>query len=257
MGEFMKMETGEVAGVATLRLDRPKVNALSVPLLLELADCVSELTQRSDIRAVVLWGGTKAFSAGAELNELSQDDGDSVGDQISGVFERLEALPQITISAINGYALGGGCELAMATEFRLLGEKAVLGLPEILLGIIPGGGGTQRLTRLVGITKAKELIYSGRRIPAAEALEIGLASAVYPDDQVYSEALKLAATYAAGPAALRQAKRAITEGSELPLKDALKLESEAFAASLETEDARIGIASFFESGPGKATFTGK
>ena len=259
MGEFVRIETSEAEGVATLRLDRPKVNALNAQVVAEIHEAADELTGRSDIRAVVVWGGPRVFAAGADITEFPGLDANRARDltqRINDAFRALEALPQITICAVNGYALGGGCELAMAAEFRLVGEGAVLGQPEILLGIIPGGGGTQRLTRLVGITKAKELIYTGRNVKADEAVAIGLASAVYPDDQVYDEAVALAARYAAGPAALTLAKRAILDGLALPLDEALALEVEAFAACFDTEDARIGVASFLENGPGKAVFTG-
>ena len=259
MGEFVRIETGDAEGVATLRLDRPKVNALNAQVVAEIHEAAGELAGRSDIRAVVVWGGPRVFAAGADITEFPGLDATSARDltqRINDAFRALEALPQITICAVNGYALGGGCELAMAAEFRLVGEGAVLGQPEILLGIIPGGGGTQRLTRLVGITKAKELIYTGRNVKADEAVAIGLASAVFPDDQVYDEAVALAARYAAGPAALTLAKRAILDGLALPLDEALALEVEAFAACFDTEDARIGVASFLENGPGKAVFTG-
>ena len=259
MGEYVRIETGDAEGVATLRLDRPKVNALNAQVVAEIHEAADELAGRSDIRAVVVWGGPRVFAAGADITEFPGLDPNSAREltqRINDAFRALESLPQITICAINGYALGGGCELAMAAEFRLVGEGAVLGQPEILLGITPGGGGTQRLTRLVGITKAKELIYTGRTVKADEAVAIGLASAVYPDDQVYDEAVKLAARYASGPAALTLAKKAILDGLALPLDEALALEVEAFAACFDTDDAYIGVASFLENGPGKAEFTG-
>ncbi len=259
MGEFVRIETGAAEGVAILRLDRPKVNALNELVVNELHQAADELAGRTDIRAVVIWGGPKVFAAGADIKEFSGMDPDRARDlsqRINGAFRAIESLPQITICAVNGYALGGGCELAMAAEFRLVGESAVLGQPEILLGIIPGGGGTQRLSRLVGITKAKELIYRGRTVKADEAVAIGLASAAYPDDEVYDQAQKLAARYAAGPAAITLAKKAILDGCSLPLDEALEVEVEAFAACFETEDAAVGVASFLENGPGKAEFTG-
>ncbi len=259
MGEFVRIETGTADGVATLRLDRPKVNALNAQVVAELHQAADELAGRSDIRAVVVWGGPKVFAAGADITEfsgMSIEDAQDLSQRINDAFWALESLPQITICAINGYALGGGCELAMAAEFRLVGESAVLGQPEILLGLIPGGGGTQRLSRLVGITKAKELIYSGRMVKAEEAVTIGLASALHPDDELYDEAVKLAARYAAGPAAIALAKKAILDGYFLSLDDALEVEVEAFAACFDTDDAHIGVASFLDSGPGKAEFTG-
>ena len=259
MGEFVRIETGAADGVATLRLDRPKVNALNAQVVAELHQAADELAGRSDIRAVVIWGGPRVFAAGADITEfsgMSSEDARDLSQRINDAFRALESLPQITICAINGYALGGGCELAMAAEFRLVGEGAVLGQPEILLGLIPGGGGTQRLSRLVGITKAKELIYTGRNVRADEAVAIGLASAVHPDDELYDEAVKLAARYASGPAAITLAKQAILDGYFLSLDEALEVEVEAFAACFGTDDAHIGVASFLESGPGKAEFTG-
>ncbi len=260
MGEFVRVETGEVPGVATLRLDRPKANALNTQVLAELHQAVNELSVMTDVRSVVIWGGPRMFAAGADIGEftgMGVDEGRDLSRRFNAAFRAVELLPQITICAVNGYALGGGCELAMAAEFRLIGEGAVLGQPEINLGIIPGGGGTQRLSRLVGITKAKELIYSGRNVWADEAVSIGLASAVYPDDEVYDEAVKLAARYCSAPAAIAMAKRAILEGLALPLDEALNVEVEAFAACFATDDAGIGVASFLESGPGRAKFTGK
>ena len=259
MGEFVRIETGAAEGVAVLRLDRPKVNALNAQVVAELHQAADELAGRSDIRAVVIWGGPRVFAAGADINEFSGMSAEGALDlsrRINAAFRALEQLPQITICAVNGYALGGGCELAMAAEFRLVGESAVLGQPEILLGLIPGGGGTQRLSRLVGITKAKELIYTGRNVGADEAVAIGLASAVFPDDELYDEAVKLASSYASGPAAVSLAKRAILDGYFLSLDEALEVEVAAFAACFDTDDAHIGVASFLESGPGKAKFTG-
>lgn len=260
MLEFVRIETDGPPGVATLRLDRPKANALNAQVLAELHQAVNELSVMTDIRAVVIWGGPRVFAAGADISEftgMGADEGRDLAQRFNAAFRAVELLPQITICAVNGYALGGGCELAMAAEFRLIGEGAVLGQPEIKLGIIPGGGGTQRLSRLVGITKAKDLIYSGRNVWADEAVAIGLASAAYPDDEVYDEAVKLAARYCSAPAAITMAKQAILEGSALPLDEALDVEIEAFAACFDTDDARIGVASFLERGPGNAKFTGK
>ncbi|MDE0065796.1 MAG: enoyl-CoA hydratase-related protein [Acidimicrobiaceae bacterium] len=260
MGEFIRIETGEVPGVATLRLDRPKANALNAQVLAELHQAVDELSEMTSVRAVVIWGGPRVFAAGADIGEFSGmgvNDGRDLARRFNAAFRAVELLPQVTICAINGFALGGGCELAMAAEFRLIGEGAVLGQPEINLGIIPGGGGTQRLSRLVGVTKAKELIYTGRNVWAQEAVSMGLASASYPDDEVYDEALKLAARYCSAPAAIAMAKRAILDGLALPLDEALNVEIEAFAECFGTDDAAIGVASFLENGPGRAKFTGQ
>ncbi len=260
MGDLVRIETGTAEGVATLRLDSPKRNPLGADMMADLHQAVEELSERTDIRAVVVWGGPRVFSLGADIDLLKGLSVDEAREQSRGfnrAFRAVELLPQITISAVNGYALGGGCELAMATEFRLIGQGAVLGFPEIKLGTIPGAGGTQRLSRLVGITMAKELIYSGRNVWPEEALSIGLVSAVFPDDDVYDEALKLATGYAHGPAAMSIVKKAILEGYPLSLDDALDVEVEAFAACFATEDAHIGVASYFDKGPGKAQFTGR
>ena len=176
---------------------------------------------------------------------------------ISQAFTDIAELPQVTIAAVNGYALGGGCELAICTDFRVAGDDAVFGQPEVLLGIIPGAGGTKRLPRLVGVSKAKEMMYTGRRVKADEALRIGLADEVCPAEQAFDRALELAAKYAQGPAALRSIKKAVDEGYDLPMDEALRLEAKEFQASFKTEDASIGVASFLEKGPGKAKFTGR
>ena len=176
---------------------------------------------------------------------------------LTGALRRLECIPQILMAAVNGYALGGGCELAMAADFRVAADDAVFGQPEILLGIIPGAGGTQRLPRLVGLSCAKEIIYSGRRVNAEEALAIGLADAVHPAAEAYDRAAEMAERFAAGPAALRHAKAAMNGGFDLPLDEALGLETQEFVAAFATEDARIGVESFIEHGPGKAAFVGR
>ncbi len=261
MGDFVTIEEVEHEGVALIRLDRPKVNALNTQVGHELLAAATELESRSDIRAVVLWGGPKFFAAGADISEFPVNDGvrDPSGmvDVLNAANFKLENLPQITVAAVNGFALGGGCELSMSTDFRIAGEGAVFGQPEILLGLIPGAGGTQRLTRLIGVTRAKELNYTGRNVKAGEALSIGLVSAVYPDDQVLDQALELAASYAKGPAALSYAKRAIMDGLHVSIEDAIAIERREFIASFQTDDAVIGIKSFLEQGPGKASFTGR
>ncbi len=258
MGELVKLEDDTAPGVATIRLDNPKMNAISKQLTAELGEVVGELEGRDDLGAVVLWGGPKIFAAGADIKEFpllqDKDEAAAFSLNLNRILLRLEALPQITIAAVNGYALGGGTELAMTPEFRIAGEGAVFGQPEILLGIIPGGGGTQRMTRLIGVTKAKEIIYTGRMVPAAEALEIGLVSAIYPDDQAYPEAVKLASQFAAGPKALQFAKRAIMDGLHLPLSEAVEREAAMFGECFGTEDRVTGVQSFIEHGPGKARF---
>lgn len=259
MGELVRVENA-AAGVAVIRLDRPKMNALNGQVAEELAAAVAELAADDDVRAVVVWGGPKIFAAGADIGEfagLGRAGDQTLSSSINDALLALENLTQITVSAVNGYALGGGMELAMATDFRLAADDAVFGQPEILLGIIPGGGGTQRLPRLVGVTRAKEIIYTGRRIPAEEALGMGLVSAVHPAAEVFDAACELAASYAAGPAALRMAKQAVMGGLDLAIGGGLELEAACFEACFATDDARIGVASFLENGPGKAVFTGR
>jgi enoyl-CoA hydratase len=260
VGELVSLESTSTEGVHVMRLDRPKVNALNAQVARELLEVATEVEARSDIRALVVWGGPKIFAAGADIGEFptgeGQRDPSANVDGLNEALFRIENLPQITVAAVNGFALGGGCELSMSTDFRVCGEGAQFGQPEILLGIIPGAGGTQRLTRLVGVTRAKEIVYSGRMVPAPEALAIGLVSAVHPDDQVLDAAVELVAPYAKGPAALVNAKRSIMDGLHLPLPEAVAVEKREFIASFQTDDAVTGIESFLESGPGKASFSG-
>ena len=258
MGEFVGVETG--GGVATIRIDRPKMNAINPQMLAELTEAADAVAADGDVRAAVVWGGPKIFAAGADIGGftgLDPAEARELSRHFNDAFLAVENLPQITVSAVNGYALGGGMELAMATDFRVAAEDATFGQPEILLGIIPGGGGTQRLPRLVGVTKAKEIIYTGRHVGAAEALDIGLVSAVHPADGTYDAAVELAAGYAAGPAALRMAKQAVMDGLALSLADAVACEVERFGDCFTTDDTAIGVASFLEQGPGKAVFTGR
>jgi enoyl-CoA hydratase/carnithine racemase len=258
MGELVRLEDDTAPGVVTVRLDNGRMNPISKQVTAELTEVVGELEGREDIGAVVLWGGPNIFAAGADINEFPEIEDKAAAVEFSmslnRVLLRFEALPQITIAAVNGYALGGGTELAMTPEFRLAGESAVFGQPEILLGIIPGGGGTQRLPRLVGVTRAKEIIYSGRMVNADEALEIGLVSGVHPDEEVYPEAVRMAERYASGPKALQYAKQSIMAGMHLQLADAVEAEAEAFGDCFGTEDRKTGVQSFIEHGPGKATF---
>ncbi len=245
-------------GVALIRLDRPKANALSGEVLAQLAQVVEDLAAELP-GAVVLWGGRRIFAAGADIDELASGVGPrAVGASFGRALGALASLPRATIAAVNGFALGGGLELALACDFRVCAEDARLGLPEILLGVIPGGGGTQRLPRLIGSSRAKELILTGRQVRADEALSIGLVTRVAEPDGVLDAALAWAAELAAGPlVAHGLAKSAVDGGLERPLADGLAYELEAFGAVFETEDARTGLRSFVEHGPGRATFTGR
>ena len=259
MSEFVHLQPDTAPGVATIRLDRPKMNALSNAVSAEIAAVAGELEGRSEVRAAVLWGGPRIFAAGADIKEFrpGRAAGEGTPVSLTGALRRLERIPQILVAAVNGYALGGGCELAMAADFRVAADDAVFGQPEILLGIIPGAGGTQRLPRLVGLGRAKEIVYSGRRVSAEEALAIGLADAVHPAAEAYEQAVVMAERFAAGPAALRHAKTAMNDGFDLRLDDALDLETAEFVAAFATEDAGIGVKSFVEHGPGKARFVGR
>jgi enoyl-CoA hydratase/carnithine racemase len=259
VGEFVRLEVED--GVATLRLDRPKMNAIDGALRAELRAAAVEARDRDDVRAVVLYGGERVFAAGADIKEMSTmtyAEMTSWGTQLQEALTVVARLPKPVVAAVTGYALGGGFELALTADFRVLGERAKVGVPEITLGVIPGAGGTQRLTRLVGPAKAKDLVFTGRHVAAEEALALGIADRVVPDAGVYETARELAAQFAQGPAvALRAAKQAIDDGLELDLDAALRLESSLFAGLFATEDQKTGMTSFLEQGPGKARFSGR
>jgi enoyl-CoA hydratase len=244
-------------GVAVVTLDNPKVNALSQALLARLGDIAAELTE-SPPGAVVITGGDRLFAAGADISEFG---GAAEAARITAAFhatlDAVAAIPRFVIAAVSGYALGGGCELALACDYRIASERAVFGQPEILLGIIPGGGGTQRLARLVGPSRAKEICITGRQIKADEALRIGLADEVVPGEELHTRALALAAECARGPALAQAfAKQAIDRGLSASLAEGLRIEQDLFVESFRTDDSQIGIKSFLEHGPGKAQFTG-
>jgi enoyl-CoA hydratase/carnithine racemase len=260
VGEVVRLEVDATRHVGTIRLDRPPVNAISDEVWRGIEEAAHEAENRDDVRAVVVHGGREVFAAGADITELSALDDQQLevtADLLQRSMDALARLPMVTIAAINGYALGGGCEIALACDFRFAADDATMGQPEVLLGLIPGAGGTQRLPRLVGLARAKELIYAGRTVGAEEAERIGLVDRVTPPDEVLDTALEAAARYARSPASLRLAKRAIDEGTELPIEPALRLERTAFVECFGTHDARVGIASFLEHGPGRARFTGR
>ncbi len=246
-----------VDNVALVRLDRPKANALSAAVLEQLHTAATELSEDPP-GAVVLSGGRRIFAAGADIAELDEGGAEAVGANFARALGALAELPRATIAAVNGFALGGGLELALACDLRVCAEDARFGLPEVLLGVIPGGGGTQRLPRLIGSSRAKELIFTGREVRAEEAHSIGLVNRVAAPDYVLESALHWAAELAAGPlVAHGLAKSAVDRGLEGTLADGLAVEQRAFAAAAGTEDAARGIASFIENGPGKATFVGR
>jgi enoyl-CoA hydratase/carnithine racemase len=246
-------------GVALLRLNRPPLNPLSTGLLRELEGIATGLTADSSVKAVVLTGNEKAFAAGADVSEFTAAGAArTVSNAIRAGLDTLAAVPRPVIAAINGFALGGGLELALACDLRVAAESARLGFPEIQLGIFPGGGGTQRAPRLIGPAKAKELVWSGRHVKADEALAIGLVDRVVPDDQVVDTALEWAASLASGAVvAMGIAKRAIDGGLDGSLAAGLDLEAEGFVEVFATDDAEIGIQGFLDHGPGKATFSGR
>ena len=259
MGEFVRVEVE--GGVGTIRLDRPPMNAINAQVRQELHEAATEVSRRADVRAVVLYGGDKVLAAGADIKEMATVDYATMLDEVAplqAAFDALARIPKPVVAAVTGYALGGGCELALTADFRVCGDNSKLGQPEILLGIIPGAGGTQRLTRLIGPSRAKDLVFSGRFVDAEEALRIGLVDRVVAPDDVYSAAREVAARYVEGPAvALRAAKVAIDGGLDTDLSSGLRLESQLFASLFATEDRSIGMTSFVQEGPGKARFVGR
>ncbi|GIG00654.1 enoyl-CoA hydratase-related protein [Catellatospora citrea] len=248
MGEFVNVEVD--AGIGTIRLERPPMNALNVAVQEELRAAAQAVTADSRIAAVVVYGGPKVFAAGADIKEMadmSYVDMSARAGALSSAFDAVARIPKPVVAAITGYALGGGCELALACDWRVVAEDAKLGQPEIKLGIIPGAGGTQRLARLIGPAKAKDIIFSGRMVDAEEALEIGLADRVCAADMVYDQAKALVAGYVNGPAqALKAAKLAIDGGLDRDLAAGLAWESHLFAALFATEDRREGMTAFVE-----------
>ncbi|MGW7295243.1 enoyl-CoA hydratase/isomerase family protein [Streptomyces xiamenensis] len=245
-------------GVGTVRLNRPPLNALDSALQDRLRELATEITGREDIRAVVIWGGEKAFAAGADIKEMRAMDHAAMVDRARGLQEAFTAvarIPKPVVAAVTGYALGGGCELALCADVRFAAEDARLGQPEILLGLIPGAGGTQRLSRLIGPSRAKDLIFTGRQVKAAEALALGLVDRVLPAEEVYREAHAWAARLAKGPAiALRAAKEAVDGGLDSGIDAGLTLERTWFASLFATADRTEGFRSFIEEGPGRASF---
>jgi enoyl-CoA hydratase/carnithine racemase len=258
MGEVVRIEAE--GPVAIIRLDRPPMNALNTAVQDGLAAAAAQVTADPAVRAVVLYGGEKVFAAGADIKQMAEASYTQMATD-TRLQDALTAIARIgkpVIAAITGYALGGGLELALCADFRVLGEKARVGQPEVLLGLIPGAGGTQRLPRLVGPSRAKDIIYTGRFVDAAEALSIGLADRVVPDDEVYSAAIEMATRFVGGPAiALRAAKRAIDDGLDADLATGLEIERLHFTGLFATKDARTGMHSFIENGPGKASFDGE
>lgn len=258
MSELVRLEVAD--GIGTIVLDRPKMNALDAEMQRRLVEVADEAAERDDVSAVIVWGGERVFAAGADVKEMSEM---SYTDMAAHVrllqrFSRaLAAIPKPTVAAITGFALGGGLETALCCDFRVVADNAKLGQPEIALGIIPGAGGTQRLPRLVGPAKAKDIIFTGRFVDAEEALAIGLADRVVPAGEVLATAQALVAPFVGGPAqALRAAKEAVDKGLETDLSTGLDIEAQLFTGLFATRDQKTGMRSFVENGPGKATFEG-
>lgn len=245
-------------GVGTIRLDRPPMNALNIAIQDRLLELAAEAGRRDDVRAVILYGGEKVFAAGADIKEMRDMDHAAMvvrSRALQESFTAVARIPKPVVAAVTGYALGGGCELALCADFRIAADNAKLGQPEILLGLIPGAGGTQRLARLIGPSKAKDLIFTGRQVKAPEALALGLVDRVVPAEEVYEQAHAWASRLATGPAlALRAAKETVDAGLETDLETGLALERTWFAGLFATEDRERGMRSFVEEGPGKAKF---
>jgi len=261
MSELLSVEVD--GGIATILLKRPPMNALNVEIQEALRDAAEEVTERRDVAAVIIYGGEKVFAAGADIKEMetmSYTDMVFHSRRLQSAFSAVARIPKPTVAAITGYALGGGCELTLTCDFRVAARNAKLGQPEVLLGVIPGAGGTQRLARLIGPARAKDLVYSGRFVSADEALAMGLVDEVVDQNDggdVYAAARARVERYVGGPAfALRAAKEAIDRGLEVDLDTGLEIESMQFASLFATKDREIGMRSFVENGPGKAKFEG-
>jgi enoyl-CoA hydratase/carnithine racemase len=259
VAEFVRLEVE--AGIGTIRLDRPKMNALNAAVQEEIRAAAHEAAARPDVRAVIVYGGERVFAAGADIKEMqtmSYVDMVERSAALQSSFTAVARIPKPTVAAITGYALGGGCELALCCDFRVAADDARLGQPEILLGVIPGAGGTQRLSRLIGPARAKDLVFSGRFVDAPEALAIGLVDEVVPAAEVYAAARRRVECYVGGPAvALRAAKEAIDQGLSVDLASGLEIERMLFCGLFATRDRELGMASFVENGPGKAVFEGR
>ncbi|WP_018156549.1 enoyl-CoA hydratase/isomerase family protein [Demetria terragena] len=258
-GEFVSTHVED--GIATLRIDRPKLNPLNAAIQEGILEAAHEVSDDDAVSAVIVYGGERSFAAGADIKEMeAMTYADMVkrSGRLSACFSAVAQIPKPTVAAIEGFALGGGCELALTCDFRIAGEGAKLGQPEVLLGVIPGAGGTQRLTRLVGPARAKDLVFSGRFVEADEALAMGLVDQVVPAGEVYAAAQRRMSSYVgAASLAIRAAKEAIDRGQDVDLDTGLAMESQLFAGLFATEDRATGMRSFVEEGPGKARFSGR
>ena len=259
MSDLVRLEVE--GGIGTIRLERPPMNALNAEMQDALYLAAVEASERRDVSAVILYGGEKVFAAGADIKEMQPMSYTDMVDRsaaLQAAFTAVARIPKPTVAAVTGYALGGGCELALTCDFRVAGDNAKFGQPEVLLGVIPGAGGTQRLSRLIGPSRAKDIIFTGRFVSAEEALRIGLVDEVVAPEDVYAAARRRVERYVGGPAyAIRAAKEAIDRGLEVDLDTGLEIERMQFSGLFATHDRAIGMASFVEHGPGKAEFEGR
>jgi len=259
MSDLVRLEVE--GGIGTIRLERPPMNALNAEMQDALHLAAVEASARRDVSAVILYGGEKVFAAGADIKEMQPMSYTDMVDRsaaLQAAFTAVARIPKPTVAAVTGYALGGGCELALTCDFRVAGDNAKFGQPEVLLGVIPGAGGTQRLSRLIGPSRAKDIIFTGRFVSAEEALRIGLVDEVVAPEDVYAAARRRVERYVGGPAyAIRAAKEAIDRGLEVDLDTGMEIERMQFSGLFATHDRAIGMASFVEHGPGKAEFEGR
>ncbi|OZE25526.1 enoyl-CoA hydratase [Rhodococcus sp. 05-2255-1e] len=259
MAEFVTLDVSD--GIGTIRLDRPPMNALNRQVQEEIRAAAREATVNSDVRAVIVYGGEKVFAAGADIKEMaamSVVEMTDIAAELQSALGSLSTIPKPVVAAVTGYALGGGLEVALGADRRIAGDNAKLGVPEVLLGVIPGGGGTQRLARLIGPSRAKDMVFTGRFVGAEEALRIGLVDEVVAPDEVYNAARAWAGQFTTGASrALAAAKASINQGLDVDLTNGLRVEAQQFAALFATEDRTVGMESFIANGPGKAAFTGR
>jgi enoyl-CoA hydratase/carnithine racemase len=248
MGSFVRLEVDD--GVGVIRLDRPPANAIDLAVGLELQAAIREAGERRDVGALVVWGGPRIFAAGADIKAMAEWGPEEVRpsvDALGDACDLLEDLPKVSIAAVNGFALGGGLELALACDLRYLAEDAMVGVPEIRLGVIPGAGGTQRLVPLVGVGRTRDLVYSGRQVGAQEAVTLGLAERMGPAADVLATAMDDARRWAHGPReALAAAKRSIRLAVQSPGPDAIRGERMQFLRLFGTPDQREGMRAFLE-----------
>jgi enoyl-CoA hydratase/carnithine racemase len=259
MSELVHVEVE--GGIATIRLDRPPVNALNFQVQDELHAAALQVSEGRDVCAVIVYGGEKVFAAGADVKQMQTMSYTDMVDRsaaLQAAFIAIARIPKPTVAAITGYALGAGCELTLACDFRVAADNAQLGQPEIALGVIPGAGGTQRLSRLIGAARAKDMIFTGRMVSAQEALQIGLVDEVVAPDQAYAAARRRVERYVGGPAyALRAAKEAIDRGLEVDLETGLEIERMQFAGVFATRDRDLGMTAFVEHHKGGPQFEGR